>query len=97
MKNNQLEKEDFVKEYTDFRFYHAFKNEKIEIDIEPCQGGFCIAVYDYKKDLLEPKHCLDVEGYQSDIWGIRPRSKFVWNKAIEIANKFLTAYNVNTK
>ncbi len=96
MKENLLERKDFVKQFTDFRFYYSFKNEKIEIVIQPCFGGFCVAVYDLDEMELEPKKCTDFEGYLSDLWGIRPRSNFVWERALEIANKFLTAYNVNT-
>ncbi|KPQ42189.1 MAG: hypothetical protein MPEBLZ_03239 [Candidatus Methanoperedens nitroreducens] len=92
----KLERKDFKKQFVDFRFYYFFNNGKIEICIVPCVGGFCVEVYDEKIDQLD-KECVNAQGYDLDVFGIRPRSELVWNKAIEIANKFLTAYNVNTE
>lgn len=89
-----LVKSDFKKINLDGRrHYFAFKGvnifgEQLEIDIETCTGGFCVAIYDDMPSLLEGKICVgsDDDRYLVDIFGILPRSDEVWEKAIEIAN-----------
>lgn len=88
-----LEQKDFRKQIVDFRFYYFFNNGQIEIDIVPCVGGFCVEVYDEKLNLLEPKKCVDADGYERDVFGIRQRSDSVWNRALEIANEFLVKFS----
>ena len=37
--------------------YISYKFGKFEICLEPCLNGFCVAIYDNKQNLLEPKKC----------------------------------------
>lgn len=92
--NTTLVKNDFKKiNLNGGKHYFAFKGanifgEMLEIDIETCTGGFCVAIYDEIPSPLEGKICVNSPDdiYLLDILGILPRSDEVWEKALEIAN-----------
>ncbi len=91
---------DQGKHYFQYKSKNAFGVD-IEIDLEPCVGGFCVAVYGGVPDilgpnLLEPKICTNSDGYELDIFGLWEREPEVWEKALELANIFLTDYNLIT-
>lgn len=89
---------------TDKRHFYAFKGvndlgEQLEIDLEPCVGGFCVAIFDDVPNILGDKICVGDHdlAYLFDILGIMPRSDEVWDKALEIANAFAEKYRILDK
>lgn len=40
--------------------YYSFSGKNCEICLEPCLNGCDVAVYDKRKDLLEPKYCTNL-------------------------------------
>lgn len=75
--------------------YYSYKNNEIEICLEPCLNGFDVALYDLNRCLLKEKICTNLKDK-----GIYSRLYFVFSmaKAIMHANDlYLKYYDSNTK
>lgn len=86
--NKVLTRADFIRIDLDPpHYYYSFKSGDIEICIELCAGGFCVAPYNGDKTMLEPRKCTHSEGYLSSAQAIfGERRQDTWNKALVIAN-----------
>ncbi len=88
LKREKFTRVDMDKEH----YYYSFKTDTIEICIEPCAGGFCVAPFSLAsdpldKDMLEPRKCTNSEGYlRSAKVLLGDRKKEDWDKALEYAN-----------
>ncbi len=75
------------------KYYYQIKTQIIEIDLEPCAGGFCVAIY-YRNTVFDewklyfPKQCTNHEGYdQSYNSLIGERRQETWDEALKIAGE----------
>ena len=70
-------------------YYYSFKSDdRVEICLEPCAGGFCVRVYDADQQLLEPGKCTDCSGYLESFYAMfGERREDAWIKALEMANE----------
>lgn len=86
---NKLTRKDFTRIDLDKdHYYYSFKMDKIEICIEPCVGGFCVAPYDLHNEILEPRKCTNCDGFLSSLAKmLEERNDDVWEKALVIANE----------
>lgn len=86
--NKVLSRSDFIRIDLDpVHQYYSFRSDDIEICLEPCAGGFCVAAYDKDKTRLEPGKCTNRNGYlesASAMFG--ERREDTWKQALEIAN-----------
>jgi len=89
----KLIREDFTRvDMGKNHYYYSLKTDKIEICIEPCAGGFCVAPYSLApdpldKELLEPRKCTECDGFLSSLAKmLGERNDAVWEKALEYAN-----------
>lgn len=96
---NKLTQKDFTRITLDNdHYYYSHKTDKIEICIEPCAGGFCVAPYSIApdpldKDLLEPRKCTDCDGFLRSLAAmLGERNEEVWEKALVIANDIHKRY-----
>ncbi len=70
------------------KYYYCIKTKILEIDIEPCAGGFCVTIYDHHEMIAFPKKCTNHEGYnQSYKSMIGERREETWTKALELAGE----------
>lgn len=76
-----------------FEGFYKYRDLQLEICLEPCLNGFCIGAYDLSGGLLEPKQCLNAQGYGKDLRGTLPRKLEDWNRALYIANGYRTKYS----
>lgn len=90
----ELTRKDFTRIDMDKEHkYYSFKTKKIEICIEPCAGGFCVALYSLAphpidRNLLEPRKCTNCDGFLSSLAKmLGERNDEVWGKALVIANE----------
>lgn len=84
-----------------FDHYFSFKEESqsgsIEICLEACLEGYCVAIYDGKESLLVdfPKECTKIEGMldMQIMSGFSLGSGEALEKAVDIANKIYKRYH----
>lgn len=69
------------------RGYKSYKNDKIEICLEPCENGCDVGVYDLSGELLEEKYCTNIimKNNITDVVAIRTEAFFKFN---ELYNKY---------
>lgn len=93
------------------KFYWSFKSMTLELEVclEPCLGGFCIAIYENKfsgvpvePELKEKKVCTNIElpekMFRKElIEGTQERSEETWEKGLKIANNFWRKHKNNKK
>jgi len=89
LRNRVLNRNNFIRIDLDRdHYYYTFKNEDVEICLEPCAGGFCVRVFDADQQLLESR-CTDFDGYLDSVSAIfGERREDAWIKALEMANEF---------
>jgi hypothetical protein len=84
-----------------FQHYFSFKETdetgSIEICLEACMAGYCVAIYDGKGSLLVdfPKVCTEIEGMmEAQIMpGFSLGSGEALEKAVKIANEIYQRYH----
>ena len=88
--NKVLARSDFIRIDLDpVHYYCSFRSDDIEICLEPCAGGFCVAAYNENEDKtkLEPGKCTNCDGYLESAGAMfGERREDTWKKALEIAN-----------
>lgn len=81
-----------VKDFTptDTYFVHKLKDGG-EICIEPCFGGYCVARYNERLDLIGNKVCTDMQDPTGTeiVGGLFTGGLSAFMKALEIANKMI--------
>ena len=99
MINRVLSRKDFIrKELDKDHYYYSFVHDDIEICLEPCAGGFCVAPYNEGFMKLEPVKCTDCDGYLSSFPAMfGERTDETWVKALEIANDLYKRYVIDGK
>lgn len=99
MINKVLSRKDFIRKDLDKdHYYYSFVHDDIEICLEPCAGGFCVAVYNDGLMKLEPEKCTNCDGYLSSTTALfGERTEDTWVKALETANDLYKRYTVDTK
>ncbi len=97
--NKVLARTDFIRINLDkLHYYYSFKSSGIEICIEPCAGGFCVAAYNEDKTMLESRKCTNCDGYLDSYQAIfGERREDTWTKALVIANELYRRFIVETK
>lgn len=102
--NRVLTQTDFIRIYLDKEhYYYSFEHDPVEICIEPCAGGFCVAPYSLAphpldKEMLEPRKCTNCDGYLSSAQAIfGERREDTWNKALVIANELYRRFVLEIK
>lgn len=60
---NQMKKFNEEMEFIQNQTYVTYKGKKCEICLEPCFNGCDVAVYDLGLNLLEPKFCTNLQGF----------------------------------
>lgn len=102
--NKLLARTDFIRINLDKEhYYYSFKTNKIEICIEPCAGGFCVAPYSLAshpldKEMLEPRKCTNCDGFLSSLATmLGERNEEVWGKALVIANELYRRFVLESK
>ena len=88
LRNRVLNRTNFLRIDLDKEhYYYSFKREQIEICLEPCAGGFCVAAYNEDETMLEPRKCTDCDGYLESVYAMfGERRDDAWTKALVIAN-----------
>lgn len=86
--NKILARSDFIRIDLDpVHYYCSFWSDDIEICLEPCAGGFCVAAYREDKTRFEPQKCTNHNGYlESSQAMFGERREDTWKQALEIAN-----------
>ena len=91
--NKVLAKPDFIRIDLDpVHHYYSFRSDDIEICLEPCAGGFDVAIYadDAEgpefKSTVEPKRCTETGDYTRIDALFGDRKDEDWKQALEIAN-----------
>jgi len=91
--NKILARSDFIRIDIDpVHYYCSFRSDDIEICLEPCAGGFDVAIYvdDAEgpefKSTLEPKRCTETGDYTRIDALFGDRKDEDWKQALEIAN-----------
>jgi hypothetical protein len=86
--NKVLSRSDFIRIDLDpVHYYCSFRSDDIEICLEPCAGGFCVAAYNNDKTKLEPGKCTNHDGYLDSAGAMfGERKEDTWKIALEIAN-----------
>ncbi|SNQ59668.1 hypothetical protein [Candidatus Methanoperedens nitratireducens] len=75
------------------KYYYQIKTQILEIDIEPCAGGFCVAIYYPDQKLAFPKKCTNHEGYDQSINSlVGERREETWDKALKIAGELFDKF-----
>lgn len=99
MRNRVLSRTDFIRKDLDKdHYYYSFVHDDVEICLEPCAGGFCVAVYNEGLMKLEPEKCTNCDEYLSSLPAMfGERTDDTWVKALEIANELYKRYVVDTK
>jgi len=99
MINRVLSRTDFIRKDLDKEhYYYSFVHDDVEICLEPCAGGFCVAVYNEGLMKLEPEKCTNCDGYLSSVTAMfGERTDETWVKALETANDLYKRYVVDTK
>lgn len=70
-------------------FFHFLKNGD-KMCLEPCFGGFCVARYDKRLELVRPKICTNMKGFLNNPGHASMRDIYdAFDKAIDIANTML--------
>ena len=92
--NEQLTLGSFTREGAMGSFAHYFKHitkDKREVCLESCLSGYCVGIYDEKKNLIGEKTCTKIDGMlESQIAsGFSIMTGEALEKAIEIANEKL--------
>lgn len=72
-------------------YYLSFKDEKNEIEVclESCFGGYCVAIYDFHQNLIGEKECTNINlGLETQVVPeFLMLSIKALKKAVKIANK----------
>lgn len=99
MINRVLSRKDFIRKDLDKdHYYFSFVHDDIEICLEPCAGGFCVAVYNDGLMKLEPEKCTNCDGYLSSLPAMfGERTEETWVKALETANDLYKRYIIDEK
>lgn len=99
MINRVLSRKDFIRKDLDKdHYYYSFVHDDIEICLEPCAGGFCVAVYNDGLMKLEPEKCTNCDGYLSSFTAMfGERTEETWVKALETANDLYKRYIIDGK
>jgi hypothetical protein len=75
-----------------FDHYFSFKDNNIEICLEACMGGYCIAMYDKAQNLLKPKVCTNIDMSIGQLMpGFSVMTGEALVKAVEIANELFNS------
>lgn len=92
----KLVREDFTRvDLEPGKYYYRFICNLLEIDIEPCAGGFCVAIFDMKQKHVFPRQCTEHEVYDRSYEAlIGERRKETWDRALEIAGERLDKFPV---
>jgi len=73
-----------------FNHFFSYKNDKHEICLESCVGGYDVAIYDLEQNLLKPKECTNINMSEGIVFaGFSMMTGEAIDKAIKIANKML--------
>ncbi len=85
--NKVLSRSDFIRIDLDpVHYYCSFRSDDAEICLEPCAGGFDVALY-HDKIKLEPGVCTNSDGYLESARAIfGERREDTWKQALDIAN-----------
>lgn len=99
MINRVLSRKDVIRKDLDKdHYYYSFVHDDIEICLEPCAGGFCVAVYNEGFMKLEPEKCTNCDGYLSSFTAMfGERTDETWVKALEMANDLYKRYIIDGK
>lgn len=98
MRNRVLTRSDFIRIDLDKEhYYYSFKSgDRVEICLEPCAGGFCVAAYNEDQMMLEPRKCTNCDGYLESVYAMfGERRDDAWVKALEIANDLYKRFIVD--
>jgi len=81
-----------------FGHYFTYKNDKYEICLESCLGGYDVAIYDLNQNLIGEKECTNIERMEEMqiVPGFSLGTGEALEKALEIANKKLKKLNNET-
>ena len=96
LRNRVLNKTNFIRIDLDKEhYYYSFKHE-VEICLEPCAGGFCVAAYNEDQMMLEPRKCTNCDGYLESVYAMfGERKDDAWIRALVIANDLYKRFIVN--
>ena len=96
MRNRVLTRSDFIRIDLDKEhYYYSFKHE-VEICLEPCAGGFCVAAYNEDQMMLEHRKCTNCDGYLESVSAMfGERRDDAWVKALVIANDLYKRFIVD--
>lgn len=88
VENKVLARSDFIRIDLDpVHYLCSFRSDDIEICLEPCAGGFCVAAYNEDKTRLEPQKCTNHGGYLESAGAMfGERREDTWKQALEFAN-----------
>ncbi len=98
MPQGELKREHFVRiELDKEHYYYSFGIPGLfDICLEPCAGGFDVALYDGDRIEIVPKQCINSDGYLISATALFGDCKDEdWNKALAIASEFLDKYTNN--
>lgn len=97
VRSRVLSKVSFIRIALDsVHYYYSFKGDDVEICLEPCAGGFCVAAYNEKSILLEPRKCTSCNGYLDSIQAMfGERKDDTWTTALVTANDLYKRYIVD--
>lgn len=91
---SKLKREHFTRVDLDpHHYYYSFSVPGFEICLELCAGGFDVLIYNEHKEQLEPRRCINSEGYLESMDAIfGDRKDEDWDKALVIAGELLEKY-----
>lgn len=93
MKKAVLQRKDFNIYVSDVNYFsHIYGiHNQYEITLEPCDRGFCIALYDkfITRKIIGDRVCTELEGYGDDRFHERVRKDDAWDRALDIANSVI--------
>lgn len=97
LRNRVLNKTSFIRIVLDpVHYYYSFKSSMVEICLEVCAGGFCVAAYDENEMMLESRKCTNCDGYLESLPAMfGERTDDTWVKALEIANDIYKRFIVD--
>ncbi len=97
LRNRVLNRTNFIRINLDsLHYYYSFKSNEVEICLEPCAGGFCVAPYDQDEIQLEPRKCTNCSGYlESEQAMFGERRDDAWVNALETANELYRRYVID--
>lgn len=97
VRNRVLNRANFIRINLDpLHYYYSFKSGEVEICLEVCAGGFCVAAYSEDKMMLEPRKCTNCDGYLGSLPAmLGTRTDDTWAKALEIANDLYKRFIVD--